>query len=93
MEHLKVPCPGTSDPFYIKWWATSASALKQQLDRWECHQYDFHWHAAPVSLPLVLCRKYQQDAMKANWGGLVARTDGSDDVRMERMGAGYAIGD
>ena len=31
--------------------------------------------------------------MKANWGGLVARTDGSDDVRMERMGAGYAIGD
>jgi len=73
--------------------ATSASKLRQHLNRWESRQYDFHWHEDPVPPPLVLYRKYQQDAIRATWQGLVAGTDGSVDLRSERMGAGYAIGD
>ena len=65
--------------------------IRQHPDRWERHQYDFHWHSGdPVPLPLVLDRKHQQDA---NREGLVAGTNGSVDARSERMGAEYAIGD
>ena len=53
----------------------------------------FQWHADPVPLPLALYSKHQQDALRANWEGLVAGPDGSVDERSECMGAGYAIGD
>ena len=52
-----------------------------------------HWHDYPVSLPLVLCRKHQQDAMRANWEGLVAGTDDSVDERSEHIRARYAVGE
>ncbi len=73
--------------------ANFASELRQHQDRWKHHQYDFHWHDDPVPPALVLYRSHQQDAMRANWEGLVAGTDGSVDESSERMGAGYAIGD
>ena len=72
--------------------ATATSELRQPRNRWERHQYDFHWHDEPVPPPLTIYRTHQQDAMKATWVGLVAGTDGSVDKRSERMGAGYAIG-
>ncbi len=65
--------------------ATSTSKLRQHLNRWESPQYDFHWHEDPVPPPLVLYRKYQQDAMLATWEGLVAGTDDSVDLRSESM--------
>ena len=71
----------------------SASELRQHPDRWERHPYDFNFHENPVPPPLVHYRKYQQDAMRATWEGLVAGTDGIVDKCSERMGAGYAIGD
>ena len=55
------------------------------------HQYDFHLHVDPVSLPLVLNRKHQLDAFRANWEGLVAGTDGSVDDHSERMGEGTLL--
>ncbi len=77
--------------------ATSASKLRQHLNRWQSPQYDFHWHDDPVPPPLVLYRKYHQDVimMQATWEGLVVRTraDGSVDLLSERMGAGYAMAD
>ena len=74
--------------------ATAASELRQHRNRWKSHQYDFHWHwyDEPVPPPLTTYRQHQQNALKATWEGLVAGTDGSVDVRSERMGAGYAIG-
>ena len=59
------------------------------------NQYDFtfHWHGDPVPPALLLYRSHQQDSLRANWDGLVAGTDGSDDERSERMGAGYAMVD
>ena len=65
--------------------ANFASELRQHLDLWESHQYDFYWHVDPVTL---LYRKHQQDALRANWEGLVSRTDGGVDKRSDRMGAG-----
>ena len=55
-------------------------------------QYAFHWHENPVPLPLQYHRQQQQDAMRHSWEGLVAGTDGSVDLRTERMGAGYIVG-
>ena len=34
----------------------------------------------------------QQDALRHDWDGLIAGTDGSVDELTERMGAGYAVG-
>ena len=59
----------------------------RHLYRWERHQYDFHWNNDPVPPPLLLYSKLQQDAMTANWDGLVAGIDGSVYERTERMGA------
>jgi ribonuclease HI len=70
-----------------------AANLRQDLHRWERPQYDFHWHADPVPLALELHRKHQQDALRLTWVGLVAGTDGSVDLSLEQMGAGYVIGD
>ena len=71
--------------------ATFANELRQHPDRWKRHQYDFHWHDDPPAL--VLYRGHQEDAMRADWEGLVAGIDGNVDESSERMGAGYAIGD
>ncbi len=70
---------------------TSESKVRQQLNLWESPQYDFHWHEDPVPPPLVLYRIYQQDALRATWQGLVAGTDGSADLRSERMGMGPSL--
>ena len=72
--------------------ATATSELRQHRNRWERHQYDFHWHDEPVPPPLTIYRTHQQDAMKATWVGLVAGNDSSVEKLLERMGAGYAIG-
>ena len=52
----------------------------------------FHWSVDPVPPRLLLHRQNQQDALRHNWDGLVAGTDGSVDERAERMGAGYVLG-
>ncbi len=57
--------------------ATSESKLRQHLNLWESPQHGFHWHEDPVPPPLVLYMKYQQDAMRATWEGLVAGTKAS----------------
>ena len=49
------------------------------------------WIQSPPA-GLLLHRQNQQDALKHNWDGLVAGTDGSLDERAERMGAAYVLG-
>ena len=69
-------------------------AMQQQLERGGHHQYAFHWNETPVppQARLSIHRRHQQDALRHGWSGLVAGTDGSVDVRAERMGAGYVVG-
>jgi ribonuclease HI len=56
------------------------------------HRYAFHWSTDPVPPRLLLHRQNQQDSLRHTWDGLVAGTDGSVDVRAERMGAAYVLG-
>ena len=66
------------------------AAVQQHLDRRDC--YAFHWSEGPVPPRLLLHRQHQQDALRHDWDGMVAGTDGSVDERTERMGAGYVLG-
>ena len=72
--------------------ALHPGAVQQQLERGGHHQYAFHWNETPVPPRLIIHRQHQQDALRHEWDGLVAGTDGSVDVRAERMGAGYVLG-
>ena len=66
-----------------------AAKFRLGFHRWESPQYDFHWHDDPVPLALELHCKHQQDTLLFSWVGLVAGTDGSVDIPLEKMGAGY----
>ncbi len=70
------------------------AAVQQQLDCGGHRRYAFHWNEDPVPPRLLIHRRrqHQQDALRHGWDGLVAGTDGSIDVRTERMGAGYVLG-
>ena len=70
----------------------SPGAVQQQLERGGHHRYAFHWNETPAPPRLLIHRQHQQDALRHDWDGLVAGTDGSVDVRAERMGAGYVLG-
>jgi ribonuclease HI len=70
----------------------SPETVQQHLCRGGYHQYAFHWCEDPVPPRLLLYRQNQQDALLHSWDGLVAGTDGSVDLRAERMGAAYVLG-
>ena len=70
-----------------------AAKFRLEIHWWKSPQYDFHWHDDPVPLALELHRKHQQDALRFGWVALVAGTDGSVDIPLEKMGAGYVVGD
>ena len=70
----------------------SSATVQQRMEGKGHLQYAFHWSEGPVPLPLQFYRENQQDALRHHWDGLVAGTDGSVDVRSERMGAGYVVG-
>ena len=72
--------------------ALCPGAVQQQLERGGHHQYTFHWNETPVPPRLFIHRQHQQDALRHDWDGLVAVTEGSVDVQAERMGAGYVLG-
>ena len=71
----------------------SPATVQHHLGGGGHHRYAFHWSVDPVPPRLLLHRQNQQDALRHNWDGLVAGTDGSVDERAERMGAGYVLGD
>jgi len=70
----------------------SPATVQHHLGGGGHHRYAFHWSVDPVPPRLLLHRQNQQDALRHNWDGLVAGTDGSVDLRAERMGAGYVLG-
>ncbi len=85
-------CPGVtpepSQPVRI----STPDEVQSHLERWANLRYAFHWgHDRPPPL-LIAHRAHQQDAIRWQWEGLVAGTDGSMDERTECMGAGYAAG-
>ena len=70
----------------------SPASVRQSMEGKGHLRFSFHWREDPVPLPLQLYRLNQQDAKQYSWEGLVAGTDGSVDLRSERMGAGYVVG-
>ncbi len=69
--------------------------MPQLLNCGGSRRYAFHWCANPVPPLLLIHRQHQQDALRHNWTGLVAGTNGSVesvDERTEAMGAGYVLG-
>ena len=70
----------------------SPATVQHHLGGGGHHRYAFHWSMDPVPPRLLLHRQNQQDALRHNWDGLVAGTDGSVDERAERMGAAYVLG-
>ena len=54
-------------------------------------RYDFYWSDNP-SRPLQLYRPHQQDACQYTWQGLVGASDGSADMKKEKMGTGFVVG-
>jgi len=65
--------------------------FQQQLGDWAMRRYDFYWSDNP-SRPLQLYRPHQQDACQYTWQGLVGASDGSADMKKEKMGTGFVVG-
>jgi ribonuclease HI len=72
--------------------ALHPEAVQQHLSQVDHLRYAFHWRESPIPPRLLLHRQHQQDALRHDWDGLIAGTDGSVDERTERMGAGYVVG-
>ena len=62
------------------------------LGDWTGRRYDFHWCIDRVPRALKLYREHQQDARQYTFQGLIGGTDGSANIRTDRMGAGFALG-
>ena len=74
--------------------ALHPAAVQQHLNRPDHLLYSDAFHCKENLVPplLLFHRQHQQDALRHDWDGLIAGTDGSVDERTERMGAGYAVG-
>jgi len=70
---------------------TSPQEFQQQLGCWETRRYDFYWNDNPPR-PLQLYRSHQQDACQYTWNGLVGASDGSADMKKEKMSMGFVVG-
>ena len=67
---------------------SSPQEFQHQLGDWKDRRYDFYWSNNPSRT----LQPHQQDACQYTWQGLVGASDGSADMKKERMGTGFVIG-
>ena len=71
----------------------TALLLQTQLGNWQVRRYDFYTCVPSPPLSLQILRKRQQDAKQYTHCGPVAATDGSVNLKKERMGASFILVD
>ena len=67
--------------------------LQTQLGNWQVRRYDFYTCVPSPPISLQILRKRQQDAKQYTHCGPLAATDGSVNLKTERMGASFILVD